>query len=153
MITRYSQLFQQCFAERFGNRYAILQMKWIIHVAQYITEETVERGLLLQVLRCDTYDRQDISAVVHSLASYTSDHIHGFLIHNKPSKFVSSMTVILLEDSNNSLLAFGGACMRLIYISAKKRHDDETMFLIRHLKLGEKQRNLYLSRGILSSLS
>ena len=153
MITRYSQLYQECFAGRFGDRYAMLQMKWINHVAQYITEETVEHGLLLQILRCDTYDTQDISAVVHSFASYTTDHIHGFMIHNKPSKLCELNDSHPVEDSNNSLLAFGGACMRLIYKSAKKRHDDETMLLIRHLKLGEKQRNLYLSWGILSSSS
>ena len=153
MVARYSELYQQCNTGKPSDRYALLQIQWIQHVSKYITDHTKENALLKTTLGNNSHSNQDVRAVIHSLASHICDHIQGFMLCIKPSKLRDLNDTFPKTDSRESLLAFGGACMRLIYISAKRKGDMDMMKLIQNLKLTREQRTLYISWDILSKRS
>ena len=120
---------------------------------KYITDHTKESTLLKTILGNNSHSNQDVRTVIHSLASHICDHIQRFMLCNKPSKLRDLNDTFPKTDSRKPLLAFGGTCMRLIYISAKRKGDMDIMKLIQNLKLTRVQRTSYISWVILSKRS
>ena len=150
LIQTYTVLYVDNFKGLRGDRMASLAIGWMSHISKFITSNTEESNFLIPVCG-EKYLLQDKSAVMHSYADNIANHIHGFIIKSKPSKLSNIHHANSTADSDTSLLAFGGACMRLICMSEKKKEETDVKQLISNLTLTKSQRNLYVEWKIIRS--
>ena len=95
---------------------------------------TIRGQMLSETHICKSIPRQEICNQITTNTSLCSDMV---------ARYSDLNDTFPKTDSKESLLAFGGACMRLIYISAKSNGDMD-MRLIQNLKLTREQRTLYI---------
>ena len=157
LVVKYCNLYTECHKGKFVDRFANLSLKWSYHVSMF-TRRNMDEGeqsypemqLLRKLLR--DYDLQDINCTLHSISIHMSEHVQGFIRKcQKPNANDVAESYEPTTDSPSSILAFGGACMRLVYKLSKRQGNKKTMKLITNLKLTSIQRQEYIDLGIIRS--
>ena len=152
---KYCHLYTECHKGKFVDRFANLSLKWSYHISKFTRsnvsdESCTEMKLLREVLR--DYDLQEISCTLHSIAIHISEHVNGFIRKcQKPNANDVAESYEPTADSPSSILAFGGACMRLVYKLSRRKGNNKMVKLIKHLKLTKIQRQEYIDMGVIRS--
>ena len=148
---KYSELFVSSFKGRHADRMSNLAIGWIIYVSQYMEPGKQQHIWLNSILKKSKklFSSSDISATIHAFANQFSNHISMY-ISQLQSPF-SLPKDICRKDPISSLLAFGGACLRLMYIKARQNKNTEMCSYIDNLRLTERQRRQLKEKKVIRS--
>ncbi len=146
LTKKYCELYSENFKGKFSDRYALFQMKWMTWIGSLLTIQT-DSSVFPKNCNATLKDK---SAVLHSIASAFSSECTKIIKQHKPS-FVSQPVVkeSVNHDNKDAVIAFSGACLRIIYKKAKKRNNQELIKLIDFLKMPKKQRDQFNEWGMM----
>ncbi len=139
LCDKFKTLFTSNSCGPFENRYAKFQLQWINYVSGTLQDHVTKDHPLA-----------DISSVIHAIANAVFDFMLCLTKQVKPS--FSSQPVVpkaIEYDSKSCLMAFSGACMRLIYKKCRRSKKQEMCNLINNLKMNQRQIKRYLRWGFI----
>lgn len=145
LTEKYCELYSNNFKGSFKDRYALFQVNWMSWIGSLLTKPDVA----IFPEGC-TATLKDKSAVLHSIASGFSSECTKIIKQYKPS-FVSQPVVrqSVNYDNKDAVIAFSGACLRIIRKKAIKKNNQELVKLIDFLKMPKKQREQFKEWGVM----
>ncbi len=142
---KYCALYTENSKGHFDDKYALFQVSWVSWIGTLLSSQI--KAVFSETCEASADDK---SAVLHSIGSAFSKECTDIIQKFKPS--FNNQPVVkesVTYDNKDAVIAFSGACLRIIRKKSIKRKKQPLIDLINFLKMTKQHREKFVEWGIM----